>query len=165
MRLDVDGLAPLINRLEKFDKDVSKELKSEMRKGAQIVQKAAQSTVSGFPISGWGDWNAGGRDLGYDPAAVKRGFKVATNRYRRRGVTTAFGYDVVQSNAGGSVFEVIGDKSRVTDERGAQFVDSVVASRSGRTPRTLIPAYYAGITQARERIESALKSAMRKVGL
>lgn len=165
MRLEVDGLGPLINRFEKFHKDIGPTLKKEMRGGAAIVQKAAQSTVSGFPISGWGNWNSGGRDLSYDPAAVRRGFKVATNRYRRRGVTTAFGYDVVQSNAGGSVFEVIGDKSRVTDERGAQFVDSVVGSRGGKKPRTLIPAYYAGITQARERIESALKSAMRKVGL
>jgi hypothetical protein len=31
MKVQVDGLAPFINRLEKFDKDVSKELKAEMK--------------------------------------------------------------------------------------------------------------------------------------
>ena len=166
MKFDVEGLAPFINRLEKFDKDVSKELKAEMKKGADVVAKAAGSTVSGVPISGWGTWNHQGRDLGYNPSKVKSGFKVATNRYRRRGVTAAFGYDVVQANAGGSVYEVIGDKSRVTGPQGEQFVDSVVAASSGRrNPRTLVPAYYEGIEQARERIKAALKDAMRKVGM
>ena len=166
MKFEVEGLAPFVNRLEKFDKDVSKELKAEMRKGADVVAKAAQSTVGGVPISGWGVWNHQGRDLGYNPSKVRSGFKVATNRYRRRGVTAAFGYDVVQSNAGGSVYEVIGDKSRTTDSRGEQFVDAVVSRSSARrNPRTLIPSYYEGIEQARERITAALKVAMRRVGM
>lgn len=166
LRFEVDGLAPLINRLEKFDKDVSKELKSEMRKGADVVARAAKSTVTGQPISGWGVWNHEGRDLGYNPSKVRSGFKVATNRFRRTGVTVAFGYDVVQANAGGSVFEVIGDHSRTTDARGDQFVDSVVGRSSARRkPRTLIPAYYEGIEQARERITEAVREAERKVGL
>jgi len=162
--VSVDGVAPFVNRLEKFDKDVSKELKSEMSKGAEVVRDAAASTVSGQPISGWGNWNHNGRDLGYKPDAVKRGLKVATNRHRQRGVTTAFGYDVVQSNPGGAVFEVIGDKSRVTSPQGAQFVDAVSAG-AGKKPRTLIPAYYKGISEAKDRIEAALKTAMRKVGM
>ena len=167
MKFEVEGLAPFINRLEKFDKDVSKELKAEMKKGADVVAKAAGSTVSGVPISGWGTWNHQGRDLGYNPSKVKSGFKVSTNRYRRRGVTAAFGYDVVQANAGGSVYEVIGDKSRVAEgTQGEQFVDSVVANSSARrNPRTLVPAYYEGIEQARERIKAALQVAMRRVGL
>ena len=129
MKFDVEGLAPFINRLEKFDKDVSKELKAEMKKGADVVAKAAGSTVSGVPISGWGTWNHQGRDLGYNPSKVKSGFKVATNRYRRRGVTAAFGYDVVQANAGGSVYEVIGDKSRVTGPQGELLARASVGER------------------------------------
>lgn len=165
MKFEVEGLAPFINRLEKFDKDVSKELKEGMKSGAGVVAKAAQSTVGGMPISGWGAWTNGSDDLGYRPPKVKSGFKVATNRYRRRGVTTAFGYDVVQANAGGAVFEVIGDKSRTTGARGDQFVDAVVAGRPGKTPRTLVPAYYEGFEQARARITAALKVAMRRVGM
>ena len=73
----------------------------------------------------------------------------------------------MQANAGGSVYEVIGDKSRVAEgTQGEQFVDSVVANSSARrNPRTLVPAYYEGIEQARERITEAVREAERKVGL
>lgn len=166
MQVVYDGLAPFINRLEKFDKDVSKDLKSEMRSAAGEVVGEAAGEVTGVPISGWGNWTQGGRDLGYDPGAVKRGFKVAANRYRRRGVTTSFGYDVVQTNAGGNVFEVIGDKSRVSGPQGSAFVDSVVrASGRDRSPRTLYTAYYAVIGRVQARMQEAVESAMRKVGL
>ena len=38
-RVQAQGIAPFINRLEKFDKDVSKTLKDEMRRGSYEVAK------------------------------------------------------------------------------------------------------------------------------
>lgn len=165
MQVQVDGLAQFVNRLEKFDKDISKELKKEMRRGAAEVQQAAKSTITGFPLSNWGNWNSNGRDLGYDPSKVRAGFRVKANRHRRGGATTAFGYDVIQSNAGGNIFEVVGDKSRTTGPGGVQFVDAINAKFGQRRPRTLFQAYYKGINAARERMNAAVESAMRKVGM
>jgi hypothetical protein len=157
MRMEVDGLAPFINRLEKFDKDISKALKKEMRSAADSVAKTARGmSPQGNALSNWGKW--GGR-TDFDAGAVRKGFKVATNRYRRRGVTVAFGYDVVQGNAAGAIFETVGKTS------GTPFVDSIVRKYGGTRPRTLLPAYYAEIEQAQARIEEAVRNAEREVGL
>lgn len=166
VQIEVDGLAPFINRLEKFDKDVSKVLKKEMRAAADQVAKNARGRVR-QPLSNWGRWvdSDSGRDLGFNAGAVAKGFRVQTNRYRRRGATTGFGYDVVQGNAAGNIFEVVGSKSRIRGAKGAQFVDSIVARFSGTTPRTLIPAYYAEIEGVHARIEEAIRNAEREVGL
>jgi hypothetical protein len=167
MKMQVDGLAAFVNRLEKFDKDVSKVLKKEMRAAATLTAKEARSLTPSRALTNWGKFTAdgsrggsggSGNDVSFSSAAVRRGFKVATNRYRRRGITTAFGYDVVQGNAGGSVFETIGKGS-------GQFVDAIVSRFGSQRPRTLIPAYYATIEQAQSQVEDAIRRAEREVGL
>jgi hypothetical protein len=168
MKMDVTGLAAFINRLEKFDKDVSRTLKREMRAGAMLTAKEARSLTPSSPLRNWGSFIANGsrggqggsgNDLSFNSAAVKRGFKVATNRYRRRGATVGFGYDVTQANAGGSVFETVGKSS------GTSFVDRIVSQFGSQRPKTLIPAYYATIDEARDRVEEAIRNAEREVGL
>jgi hypothetical protein len=159
MRMEVDGLAPFINRLEKFDKDISKALKKEMRAASATVSSNAKKRISGNPLSNWGSWRSGSRDLSFAPSEVRRGFSVATNRYRRSGATVAFGYDVVQKSTAGSIFETVGKLS------GSTFVDQIVNRRGGTRPRTLIPAYYAEMDQAQARIEEAVRNAEREVGL
>lgn len=167
MNVEVDGLAQFINRLEKFDKDVSKTLKGEMRSAASMVSKAASGLTPGSALSNWGSFTAdgsrggqgrSGNDVSFSSSAVRRGFRVATNRYRKRGVTVAFGYDVKQSNPGGSVFETVGKTS-------GTFMDNIVAKFTGTRPRTLLPAYYAGIGPAQAKIEDAIRRAEREVGL
>lgn len=167
MLVKVDGLARLVNQLEKFSPEVSKALKSEMRSGAQIVAKEAQSRVPGIALTTWGAWTAAktGRDLSFNGNAVKRGIKPVTNRYRRRGATVAFGYDVVSSTPAGNIYEVAGPGTRTTSPAGEAFVRSLNrAWGSGPLPRTLFPAYYAGIDRARSQILDALRDAERKVG-
>jgi hypothetical protein len=175
MRLTAEGIAPFINRLEKFDKDVSKELKKEMRSAADMVRAKAVSMVPSNPVSGWGKWTqaGNGRDLSYDQAIVRRSYKTVTNRYRRLGVTAAFGYSAVTENAGAAIFEQIGAPQPMGNTSwfsSAQFRRTVV-NRHGRRPnvkggkRILFPAYYAVMPQVRERIERAIREAERKVGL
>jgi len=164
-RVDIEGLAPFINRLEKFDKDVSKELKKEMRGAASLVVAAAKARVTQQPLSNWGKWiYTDGRDLGFDVANVKRGFKSETVRSRNLGVTTKFGYKIVQKSPAGAIFEYAGSKTP-----GALFNRSLLKNNDrlirGTQPRILARAYYDVIEDVRSRIRNAIDDAARKVGL
>jgi hypothetical protein len=163
IRASVDGIGPFVSRLEAFDKDVAKVLKSEMRAGAREVSSAAKSRVTGLALSNWGPWNNNGRNLAFERGAVRGGYKVRTSRYRKQGATVAFGYDVEQSSPGGSVFEGAGKSD-------TNFTRNIVGkwgprpnARGGK--RVLLPAYYVGIGPAQQRIEQAIRDAERKVGL
>jgi hypothetical protein len=173
MRLTVEGIAPFINRLEKFDKDVSKELKKEMRSASDMVRKEAVSRVPSAPLSGWGVWQQNGRDLDYEPGRVRKSYKTVTNRYRNLGVTVAFGYSVVTENAAAAIFEQAGapqPKGNTTWRSSAQF-RRYISNRHGVRPnikggkRVLFPSYYSVMPQVRDRITKAIREAERKVGL
>jgi hypothetical protein len=165
-RVDIEGLAPFINRLEKFDKDVSKQLKKEMRGAAGLIVAAAKMRVLKQPLSNWGAWiySSDKRDLGFDVATVRRGYKVETNRSRNRGITTAFGYDVVQRSAAGAIFEYAGSVTT-----GSVFNRNLLKNNDrlirGTQPRILARAYYDVIHEARARIQTSIQDAARKVGL
>jgi hypothetical protein len=163
VRASVDGVGPFISRLEKFDKDVAKTLKAEMRGGAREVSSAAKSAIGGLALSNWGPWNNKGRNLSFERSRARGGYKVQTSRYRSRGATVAFGYDVGQTSPGGAVFEGAGAND-------STFTRNIVGkwgprpnARGGK--RVLLPAYYKGIGPAQERITSAIRDAERKVGM
>jgi hypothetical protein len=173
VRVETHGIAQFINRLEKFNKDISKELKKEMRAGADMVRKDAVGRVPANPVSNWGPWTQNGRDLGYDVNTVRRSYKTVTNRYRRLGVTAAFGYSAVTENPAAAIFEQIGAGSPKgnTQWRSSEQFRRTVVNRHGRRPnvkggkRILVPAYYAVIGKVNERITKAVREAERKVGL
>ena len=94
MSAKVTGIAPLINRLEKFDKDVSKELKKEMKSAASDAVPAARAAYPAAPLlKKFGRWieEKSGRDLSYNIGAVQKGIYLKTDRKRLRGATVAFG--------------------------------------------------------------------------
>jgi hypothetical protein len=163
IRADVDGVGRFLSGLEKFNKDVAKTLKAEMRAGAREVSSAAKGLVPGTALSGWGPWNNNGRDLGFQRGGARSGYKPQISRYRRRGVTESVAYDVVQKSPGGGIFEGVGAGS-------STFVQNVVGKwgprpnvRGGK--RLLLPAYYQGIGPATDRIVKAIRRAERSVGL
>jgi hypothetical protein len=180
-RIDIEAssdIAQFINRLEKFDKEVSKELKANMRKGAGYVVKEAQARIPSTPLSNWGlSWGEqdrqNGRQLVYNQAQAKRQVKVAAFRARRRGSTIGFGYQAVQKDPAASIFELAGSKnpngterSRASGRGSYTFNQNILrAFGSGPYPRIMYPAYYAGITKSRAEIERALEVARRRVGL
>lgn len=165
MNVDVENLAPFINRLEKFDKDVSKELKAGIKSGANVIVDSARRRIMGNPISNWGRWiDAGvmpkstdGRDLSFNPTKVRSGIKAVPTRRRKAGVVVAYGIDVMSTNPAGSIYELVGSRGRTP-----RFTDRF---GGGPYPRTLYPAYYEGIGEAMRIIESAVDDAARKVGL
>lgn len=175
MELKAEGIAPFINRLEKFDKDVSKVLKKEIKNSADLVRREAISRVPENPLSGWGKWiqEGNGRDLSYDRKTVRSSYKTVQNRYRRQGITVGFGYSVATQNPAAAIFETIGSEQPRGNTRwrsSSQFRRYVV-NRHGMRPkvkggkRILVPAYYAVIPKVREKIQNAIREAERKVGL
>lgn len=167
-KIEVTGLRDIINRLGDVDKKAVKVIQTEIKDVSEQVVTNAQGRISGLPMSNWGTWRHNGRDLGFDLRSVVTGIKVQANRFRKRGVNRGFGYDVVQSNAGGSVFEVIGDHSRVNPDHhsGDQFVSYVADTYGMARPRTLMPAYYSAVTpEVQERIKDRITTEARKAGL
>lgn len=169
-RLEVQGIAPFINRLEKFDKDVSKTLKAEMRRGSNEVAKEARSLISalgGNPLSNWGGWSSVGtgrtdaRDLSFNASTAKRGVRVESYRGRSRGVVTSFGYRVKQMNPGGAIYELAGSQNKSGDV----FNSNLNSKRgSNRYPRIMYQAYYAGMSRAQTIIRAAIRKAEKEVG-
>jgi hypothetical protein len=162
----VENLAQTINFLERFNEDVSKVLKKELKSGANEVAKASRSLIPNDGLSNWGQWsedgtrggkNTGGRDLGFIGAWVKRGIVVETQRTRSSGTTVGYGYRVVSKSAPGAIYELAGSETK-TEGMGLAMNKK---HPTNNYPRTLFPAYYEAMPRALQKIEAALDKAKR----
>lgn len=158
--IKIENLSKTIDFLEKFNVDVGKVLKKELKSGANEVAKESRSLIPNDGLRNWGQWtfSRDGRDLGFIGAFVKRNIVVETQRTRNSGVTIGFGYRVVSRNAGGAIFELAGSVSKDKGSMGFAVNDK---HQTKNYPRTLFPAYYAGMDKARQKIEAALEKAKR----
>ncbi len=162
VRFKLEGAGVFIGGLEKFNKDVAKALKKDIAAGAERIVKTARADVIGPPLSGWGPWiqYGNGRDLTYSPSLVRSGLHRATDRHKRRGITVAYGMNVIQQNAAGAIYEFAGSKN----ESGEFFAD-LINARFGavkKVPRRLGAAYYAEIEGVKELIQKAVEKAESK---
>lgn len=167
-KVEVTGLRQLMDALDEIDKKATARIRKEINTVAKAVQVYASGHVEP-PLSNWGSWiySKDGRDLGFNDTAVAAGFKVQRNSYRKRGVSRGYGVDVRQASPGGSIFEVIGDKSRTSGPVGDTFVDNFLGKVGNRkSPRSLLPAYYSAVTpDVQERIKNQIIEEARKAGL
>jgi hypothetical protein len=171
MKVATPEIGAFINRLEKFDKDVSKELKQEMRKASGRVANESRSLISamGDPLSNWAGYSwfeqdraKNQRNLQFNMSKVKKGYKVKTNRHRKSGITTAFGQSVVQETAAGAILELAGSRSM------GQFNQNLISARKspiGKIPRILGKAYYRVMPIVVVELQAAIRRAEKKVGL
>ncbi len=172
-KIEVTNLRQLMNALEVIDKSAAKNINKTITGVAKrVVVDATYLTPYNNPLSGWGKWisSTNNRDLSFDSGAVAKGFRVQRSNFRRRGVSAGLGYDVVQSNAAGAIFEVIGDGSRVGETKfhwqGAGFVRNIANRFPRKQPRTLIGAYYRNMSQeVRDEIRDQIVQEARKAGL
>lgn len=166
----ITRMRQVFNALEETDKAAYRILVKEITDAAKKVQWAAATSTPDRPVSGWGPWNYRGRDLGFSPADVAAGFKVRKNNFKAYGIARGIGWDVVQTNPGGAVFEVVGDFSRVSTPSGAHLVQMINDryGKPGKGTRILTKAYYKGLGNAeafRERIAEMINEAARRAGL
>jgi hypothetical protein len=172
-KIEVTNLRQVFNALEAFDKGAVDVIKKNIRAKGTEVKKSAQSLSPDNPLSGWGPWtfSRDGRDLGWDRARVVSGFTVKQNNFKKRGVSRGIGYDVIQRNAAGAIFEVMGDESGVGrteyNWQGLGFVRRIKGRfPATRGPRTLVQAYYRHMTpEFREDIKAQIIAEARKAGL
>lgn len=167
-KVEVTGLRQLINALSEVDEKAVKTIKKEITAAGRAVAKNAKQRIPDRPVSNWGPFTEAktGRNLAFDGSTIATGIKLRTNNYRRRGVSAGIGWDVVQGNAAGAIFEVVGDKSRVKTNSGAHLVDTINSRFPGKQPRSLIPAYYNEMKpELREQIRDQILDEARKAGL
>jgi hypothetical protein len=172
-RIEVTNLRQLFNALELVDKRAVDVIKKNIRAKGNEVKKSAQVLTPNNPLRSWGPWrfSRDGRDLGWDTARVVAGFSVKQNNFKKRGVARGIGYDVLQRNAAGAIFEVLGDGSRIGetkfDWQGEGFVMRIKNRYPAtRGPRTLVQAYYRNMTpDFRESIKEQIIAEARKAGL
>jgi hypothetical protein len=158
-KVEVTGLRQVLDALAEVDKRAARVVVKEITEAGKGVAAAAAGRVSGQPLSGWGQWVSGSRDLSYDVGSVRSGYKLRRNNFRRRGVTAGAGWDVYQTTPGGAIFELLGSGS-------TNFVQSIADRFPGRQPRTLLPAYYDVMTPERvEQIRDTITNEARKAGL
>jgi hypothetical protein len=171
--VDVTNLRQVFDALDEWDKKAGNRLRKMIRDaGGDVVTSASYLAPGRPPLSGWGNWTSSkdGRDLGFNPSTVARGFKVRQNNFKRRGISAGIAFEVYQSNAGGSIYEVIGKGNRVGESnfnwQGAGFVDRVRARFPQREPRSLFAAYYDVMTPAlQDKIRDSIIAEARKAGL
>ena len=156
-----------MDALKDMDKKASQLIVKQITAaGKSVVAEASYLVPGQNPVSNWGPWSKGGRDLSFSGASAASGFKLRRSNFRKRGVSAGIGWDVYQTNAAAAIYEVIGDKSRVTTPQGAHLVDMVASRFPRKQPRTLIPAYYAGMPDGlAESIKEQILTEARKAGL
>jgi|LakMenEpi03Aug12_release.lakeMendotaPanAssembly.Ray.scaffolds.fasta_scaffold816967_2 hypothetical protein len=168
-KIEVTNLKQVLNAIEGIDKSAVKSIEKTIRGVAKgIAGDAASLTPSNNPIGNWGQWTfkRDGRDLSFNSSDVAKGFKVKKNNFKRRGVNAGFGFDVIQYDAAGAIFEVMGDGSRVTTRGGANMVNMINQRFPRKQPRTLIAAYYQNMNEeVRDSIREQIISEARKAGL
>lgn len=172
-KVEVTGLREIIDALGEVDKTAQKEVTKFITEGAKRVANVAKGRIGSRPMSNWGPWfySKNGRDLGFEPSSVASGIKVRRNNFRRRGVSAGIGWDVVQGNAAGAIYEIIGSGSRIGETpyywQGSQFVNNVVnKGGSGPTPRNLYPAYYSVMNDGlQDDIRDTIIAAAHRAGL
>lgn len=171
--VEVTGLRQVFDALNEWDRKSARVIDRMITDaGRDVARNARTIAPDQNPVSNWGAWKElrRGRDLAFEPTAVAAGFRVRKNNYRRRGIKAGIAWEVVQSNPAGAIFEVMGDKSRVTTPAGEHLVNMINARFKGTAPRTrprtLIPAYYSVMTEAlRERIRQTIIDEARRAGL
>jgi hypothetical protein len=168
-RVEVTNLKQLMNALDGIDKSAAKRINKTITGVAKrVVVDATYLAPSNNPISNWGQWRFArdGRDLSFDSGDVAKGFKVQRNNFRRKGVSAGLGFDVVQTDAAGAIFEVMGDGSRVTTQGGQNMVNMINQRFPRKQPRTLIAAYYQNMNdEVRDGIRDQIIDEARKAGL
>lgn len=165
-----------LNNLKKLDEDVAKALDTKMKQAARVVRKEASSLLGkqSPPLSNWGKYSwieqdrDQGRDLQWQTGAARRGLSIGGPRSKKSGVFISYGVSVEQRNAQGAIFELAGGSSQPYRGRrggGSMLMRQNLRNRrgDGPYPRTLYPAYYAGMGEAREMIERVVAEAERRV--
>lgn len=157
MELDVKGVAELVNRISKFDKEIYKILTKEVREGLMPIAQHARRNTPQQALTNWGQWTtSSGRDLSYSGSKVRIGIKPQAVKQSKRGQVVRFSGRVATMTPAGAIFALAGSKN-------AGPFEDALAGYGSRWPRTLSDALYAEGPKAREAIEDAVDKAAQAV--
>ena len=164
---DIEGLAQTLKEIGKVDKSLRRAMGKEIRAAADPLKKAAQRRLPDAPLSGW----TSGR-YAYSQAKARSGVKIKIGgRGRSSGGTgSVFGgttesplVTMVQSNAGGAVYDMAGRKSSGTSPQGRAFISGL--NRHGGGSRSMWPAAEEQLSTVEKTVEAAVKSVEKQANI
>jgi hypothetical protein len=184
MKLEVDGAGRLVDALSKFNKEIYKELQSEIKQATEAVAADARSRTGETILRNWGAWGMttgstgsfgvvsfeqATRDLGWNESRIDRSIRPSVRKTRVRGVQGAAGISgrVQSKDPALAIFGTAGSKT--PDSR----FNKAIAKKYGSAPqingknstRVLGAALIAKGPQARDDIDRALERAVARFGL
>lgn len=174
MDIKIDGAAELINRITKFDKDVSKILTKEINDGSRLIANEAKANTPDRGLSGWGQWfettgssgqrgvvslATSSRSIAYTGSEVRAKTRPQLAKRSVRGRVVGFKARVVTMSPAGAIFALAGSKDTSND-----FKRNLNKKHGQQWPRILSGALYAKGPEARKKIEQAIDKAARAVG-
>jgi hypothetical protein len=158
---NVKGLQQVLRELRKFNPDLLKELREDLKDQAQPIIKDAGRRMPERAARGWA---SRGR-TGYSRDRAARGLKVSLRASRRvEGMRGSYAVvEIYQGNAGGAIWDQAGTRGnyKPPTQRGAAFVDALTRS-SGKPQRGLWPASVGKRKAIAKDFERSIREAERK---
>jgi hypothetical protein len=164
---DIEGLARTLKEVGKIDKSLRRALGKEIRNAADPLKKAAQQRLPDTPLSGW----TSGR-YEYSQAKARSGVKIKIGGRGRSsggsgfltgGTTESPLVTMVQSNAGGAVYDMAGRKSSGSTPSGRSFIAGL--NRQGGGSRSMWPAAEEQLGTVEKAVEAAVKSVEKQANV
>ena len=163
-KVQVVGAARKIEQINRFDKELWKEIQRGVRDALGSLVSDAKSSYPDTGLTNWGQWTAGSRDLSYQAGAVRAGVRPAFRSKNVSGVRLISG-NVSNRNPAGAIFGLAGSRDRT----GHPFNTNINNSHgsggrgSGVWPRVLTPAWTRNVEQARRDIAKVVEAAIDQV--
>lgn len=155
----VEGGAATLKALRQFNPKLRRATDRKIRRAADPLRRAVQARLPGVALSGW----TTGR-YAYAGSSARAGVKVRIGGKGRRSKTTWPLVTLQQRDAGGSVFDMAGRRSRGRTPQGVAFIANLNA-RFGTASRSMWPAAEQNLGPVRAQVVAAIDEASKQVNV
>lgn len=130
-RIDVEGLAVLRKALLELDKSLVRAMDKKVKEvDNSLLPKVRESFPTGFEENFMSGWSKPSGRLQYVKPAIDKTTKITQGRRSRKSEFKVL-KQISQDTAGGTMFDRVGRKNAPKSERGAQFIQNLVANFGG----------------------------------
>jgi hypothetical protein len=168
--INVENLDKTLNALRVIDPEMKKNLNKEMVKSVRPIITKTKGRVPSRPARNWGKWTEAdrGRDLGWDPAVVKRGITTSTANARAGAGGVRAQFRLLNKSPVGAVYETAGAGGGNGTLQSRYFLRNL--ELQGKPPRLLVRTWreekgYTVVAKAMrgvvERAEDRVNQALR----
>lgn len=137
--INVENLDKTLNALRVIDPEMKKNLNKEMVKSVRPIVTKTKNLVPARPARNWGGWSNRGRDLGWNPAVVKRGIATSTANARAAGGGVRSQFRLLNKSPAGAIYETAGSRGGNGTLQSKFFLRNL--ELGGKPPRLLVKTW------------------------